>query len=406
MMACRSCGAALTETFLDLGVMPVANAFIPRDRADAMEPTYPLHVRVCSDCRLVQLPAIQTPEAMFGDYIYFSSYAESWLRHADRYAAAMVARLGLGAGSTVVEVASNDGYLLQYFQQRGVAVLGVEPAANVAAVALAKGIATDIAFFGAAAARRLREAGVVPDLMVANNVLAHVPDLDDFVAGFAILMPPHAVLTVEFPHLLTLVQGVQFDTIYHEHLSYLSLQVVRRIFARHGLHVFDVEPLPTHGGSLRVYASLADRPETAAVAATLADEEAAGLEQPATYRRLAARAADAKCSLLGFLLRARADGKRVAGYGAPAKGNTLLNYCGIGPDLLAFTVDRSPHKQGMLLPGSRIPVLPPDALIEARPDYVLVLPWNLAAEITASMAVVRDWGGRFVVPIPTTTVLA
>jgi SAM-dependent methyltransferase len=405
MMLCRSCGAALTETFLDLGAMPVANAFVSRDGAEAMEPTYSLHVKVCGDCRLVQLPAIQTPEAMFGDYIYFSSYAESWLRHAEAYATAMVARLGLGTGSAVVEVASNDGYLLQYFQQRGVAVLGVEPAANVAAVAVAKGIATDIAFFGAATARRLRRQGIVPDLVVANNVLAHVPDLDDFVAGFAILLPPHGVLTVEFPHLMTLVQGVQFDTIYHEHLSYFSLQVVRRIFARHGLHVFDVEPVPTHGGSLRVFVCPVPRPETAAVAATVAQEQAAGLEQSATYRRLAAQVAEAKCSLLGFLLRARSEGKRVVGYGAPAKGNTLLNYCGIGPELLAFTVDRSPHKQGMLLPGSRIPVLSPEALIEARPDYVLLLPWNLAAEITASMAMVRDWGGRFVVPIPATVVL-
>ena len=407
MTACRACGAPLAETFVDLGSMPMANSFIRPDRADAMEAGYPLHVRACSACRLLQLPAFQTPEEMFGDYIYFSSYSETLLHQAGVYAAAMIERLRLSASSSVVEVASNDGYLLQSFRDRGVPVLGVEPAANVAAAALAKGIATEIAFFGRDTARRLKAAGFAPDLMVANNVLAHVPDLDDFVAGFAILLPRHGVLTVEFPHLLNLVQGVQFDTIYHEHLSYLSLRVVRRMFARHGLSVFDVEPLPAQGGSLRLFVApaLAGRPAAAAIAATLAEEDAAGLEQTETYRRFAAQVADAKCSLLGFLLRARAKGKRVLGYGAPAKGNTLLNYCGVGPELLPFTVDRSPHKQGMLLPGTRIPVLPPGALIEARPDYVLLLPWNLAAEITASMAAVRDWGGRFVVPIPATRVL-
>ena len=384
----------------------MANAFIPPDRAGAMEPFYPLHLRVCGACHLVQLPAMRTPEAMFGHYLYFSSYSQSWLQHAESYVAAAAERFRLGAGSCVVEVASNDGYLLQYFARRGVGVLGIDPAANVAAAAVAKGVPTTVAFFGVETAWRLRDAGVRPDLMVANNVLAHVPDLDDFVAGFAILLPVHGVLTVEFPHLLRLVQEVQFDTIYHEHLSYLSLQAAQRMFARHGLRVFDVEHLPTHGGSLRVFAcpAGASRAASPAVTATLALE--AGLEEPSTYRAFARQVVDAKASLLGFLLGARQAGKRVVGYGAPAKGNTLLNYCGVGPELIAFTVDRNPHKQGMLLPGSRIPVLPPEALIEARPDYVMILPWNIAEEVMSGMGIIREWGGQFVVPIPLTRILA
>ncbi|HUZ64450.1 MAG TPA: class I SAM-dependent methyltransferase [Acetobacteraceae bacterium] len=405
---CRFCQAPLHETFADLGLTPLANSFVSVDRARTMEPFYPLHAYVCSACRLVQLEEFETPQHIFGDYIYFSSYSESWLRHAEAYAAKMMQLLGLGAGAMVVEVASNDGYLLQYFKQRGVKVLGIEPAANVAAAAAEKGIPSEIAFFGAATATRLREAGVAPDLMAANNVLAHVPDINDFVRGFAILLKPGGVVTVEFPHLLRLVQGVQFDTIYHEHFSYLSLHVVRRIFARHGLRVFDVEQLSTHGGSLRVFAchaADARHDETQAVERLLAEEIAAGLESDAIYRRFARQVIDAKVSLLRFLIDARAEGKRVAAYGAPAKGNTLLNYCGVGPELVAFTVDRSPHKQGMLLPGTRIPVRAPEAILEEKPDYVLILPWNLADEITAQMEGVRAWGGRFVVPIPTTRVL-
>ncbi len=405
---CRFCQAPLHETFADLGLTPLANSFVSVDRARAMEPFYPLHAYVCSACRLVQLEEFETPQHIFGDYIYFSSYSESWLRHAEAYAAKMTQFLGLGAGAMVVEVASNDGYLLQYFKQRGVKVLGIEPAANVAAAAAEKGIPSEIAFFGAATGMRLRRAGIAPDLMAAHNVLAHVPDVNDLVRGFALLLPPEGVVPVEFPHLLRLVQGVQFDTIYHEHFSYLSLHVVQRIFARHGLRVFDVEQLSTHGGSLRVFAchTTAERhDETQAVGRLLAEEIAAGLESDAIYRRFARQVIDAKVSLLRFLIDARAEGKRVAAYGAPAKGNTLLNYCGVGPELVAFTVDLSPHKQGMLLPGTRIPVRAPEAILEEKPDYILILPWNQADEITAQMAAVRDWGGRFVVPIPTTRVL-
>jgi len=405
--ACRFCDAPLRETFADLGMTPMSNSFIAPDQASAMEPFYPLHAYVCSTCRLVQLEEFESPSHIFGDYIYFSSYSESWLRHAEAYAGKMTERLGLGAGSMVVEIASNDGYLLQYFRQGGIQVLGVEPAANVAAVAAGKGIPTEVAFFGVETATLLRDKGIAPDLMAANNVLAHVPDINDFVRGFVILLRQGGVVTVEFPHLLRLMRETQFDTIYHEHFSYLSLHVARRIFARHGLRVFDVEQLPTHGGSLRVFAchAPAGHEETPAVARLLAEEVASGLEGGEAYRRFARQVIAAKCALLRFLIDAQAAGKRVAAYGAPAKGNTLLNYCGVGPELIAFTVDRSPHKQGMLLPGTRIPVRAPEAILEEKPDYVLILPWNLQEEITAQMATVRDWGGRFVVPIPTTRVL-
>ena len=404
---CRACQAPLQESFADLGMTPLSNAFISADKARAMEPFYPLHAYVCSACRLVQLEAFESPQHIFGDYIYFSSYSESWLRHAETYAEKMTRRLGLGAAALVVEIASNDGYLLQYFQQRGVKVLGVEPAANVAAAAAEKGVPSEVAFFGVQTATRLRERGVAPDLMVANNVLAHVPDINDFVGGFAILLQPDGVITFEFPHLLRLMQECEFDTIYHEHFSYLSLHAARRSFARHGLRAFDVEQLPTHGGSLRVFVCHAGarHAEAPAVAAVLAEEVAAGLEGDEAYRRFARQVVEAKVALLRFLIEARAQGKRVAGYGAPAKGNTLLNYCGVGPELIDFTVDRNPHKQGMLLPGTRIPIRAPAAILQEKPDYVLILPWNLQEEIVAQMAAVRDWGGRFVVPIPTTRVL-
>ena len=405
-MQCRFCAAPVTQSFADLGMSPLSNAFVAPERAGAMEPFYPLHARVCDACHLVQLEAFETPEQIFGDYLYFSSYAESWLRHAEAYAAEMVARFGLGAASQVVEVASNDGYLLQYFAARGVPVLGVEPAANVAAVAREKGIPTEVAFFGVATAQRLKAAGVAPQLMAANNVLAHVPELNDFVAGFAVLLAPGGVLTVEFPHLLRLMQQNQFDTIYHEHFSYFSLLTVQRIFAAHGLRVFDVQQLPTHGGSLRVFVTQGDaaHPETPAVAALLAEERAAGLAGRAAYDAFAEQVVDTKAALMAFCVEARRAGKTILGYGAPAKGNTLLNYCGIGPEFIAFTVDRSPHKQGLLLPGTRIPIRAPEALLEARPDYVLILPWNLREEIATQMAAVRDWGGRFVVPIPSVQV--
>jgi len=400
---CRCCGAPLSEVFADLGVTPLANAYVEPERAQAMEPFYPLRALVCSDCRLVQLAEFESPQAIFGDYAYFSSYAESWLRHAEAYAEMMTDRLRLGPDTPVVEVASNDGYLLQYFRRRGVPVLGIDPAANVAEAAIAKGIPTEIAFFGAAAARRLRAARPAPVLMVANNVMAHVPDLHDFIEGFRILLAPGGVATFEFPHLLRLMTENQFDTIYHEHFSYFSLMTAEMALAQHGLVVFDVEELTTHGGSLRIFVRHAEdaaKPVTGAVPALREREVAAGLSGPEAYRRFAAGVVETKCALLEFLIRARRERRLVAGYGAPAKGNTLLNYCGIGPELVAFTVDRNPRKQGRLLPGSRIPVRHPDAILEARPDFVLVLPWNLKDEVASQMSAVREWGGRFVVPIP------
>ncbi len=398
--ACRFCDAPLAENFVDLGATPLSNAFLAPEAVDG-EVSHPLHALVCGRCRLVQLGAVATPAAIFGHYPYFSSYSESWLRHAAAFAVHAAARFGLGPTSLVIEIASNDGYLLQYFQARGIPVLGVEPAANVAAVALARGIATDTAFFGTATAQRLRAAGAAPRLIVANNVLAHVPDINDFVGGLAALAGPGCVISLEFPHLLRLIAGRQFDTIYHEHFSYFCLLTAERILARHGLMVFDVEELPTHGGSLRLYAGHPGaqhiRP---AVAGLRAREQAAGLDGPDAYAGFAAAVAEARAAIRGFFLDACRAGQRVLGYGAPAKGNTLLNHCGIGPELMAFTVDRSPHKQGLLLPGSHIPIRHPDAIAAARPDFLFVLPWNLRDEIVAQMGFIRDWGGRFVFPIP------
>lgn len=406
MTLCRFCAAPLTESFADLGMSPLSNAFIPAEQAGAMEKFYPLHAYVCGTCRLVQLGEFESPEAIFGDYLYFSSYSESWLRHAETYAQAMIARFGLDAGSQVVELASNDGYLLQYFQRAGIPVLGIEPAANVAAASIAKGIETDIAFFGRATAERLRAAGRSADLITANNVLAHVPELNDFVAGMKILLAPSGVATVEFPHLERLIAENQFDTIYHEHFSYFSLYTVEQVFARHGLTVVDVEELPTHGGSLRLYLRHAGSGAVSpAVEALRQREIAAGLAGPEPYARFAETVAETKAEILEFLIGARRAGKRVLGYGAPAKGNTLLNYCGIRGDMIGFTVDRSPHKQGMLLPGTHIPIRAPEALIAARPDYVFILPWNLREEITAQLAEILSWGGKFVVPIPRLEVL-
>jgi len=406
--ACRFCAAPLTVTFCDLGSMPLSNAFVKPADAAAEEARYPLHAWVCGECFLVQLEAFQTPQHIFSDYLYFSSYADSWLEHCRAYAARMTAERALGPASLVIEVASNDGYLLQYFRDGGIPVLGIEPAANVAAAATAKGVPTRTEFFGAQTARSLAAEGRRADLIVANNVFAHVPDLNDFTAGFAPLLKPAGLLTLEFPHLLRLIEGNQFDTLYHEHFSYFSLGAAHRVLARHGLTVCDVEELPTHGGSLRVHAMRAEAAPSVKprVAALLATEIRAGLEDLATYPAFAARARHTADALLTFLRSAKAEGKRVAGYGAPAKGNTLLNYCGVGPDLLEYTVDRSPHKQGLLLPGSHIPVHAPARLFETRPDYVLILPWNLTAEVTAQMAGIRDWGGRFVVPIPRLEVLA
>lgn len=407
MTSCRLCAAPLSTTFVDLGAQPLANAYLAPDRLDEMEPFFPLHVRVCDSCLLVQLPVVQAPEDIFGDYAYFSSYSQSWLDHARRYADDAVERFGLDGSSRVVELASNDGYLLQFFSAKGIPVLGVEPARNVAEAAREMGIETLNSFFGATTARAMRDDGKLADLMVANNVLAHVPDVHDFVEGMAILLKPTGTLTVEVPHLLNLIGLRQFDTIYHEHFSYFSLASARRLFKDHGLEVVDVDELPTHGGSLRLYVRHQGTQEpTANVAMIAAKEAEAGLENLATYAAFGALVNETKRQLLTFLIDARERGRQVVGYGAPAKGNTLLNYCGIGTDLIDFTVDVSPHKQGLYLPGSRIPVLAPDRILAEKPDFVLILPWNLSMEIAEQQRMVRDWGGRFAIPIPIVHLLA
>jgi hypothetical protein len=407
--ACRFCGAALATTFADLGLSPLANSNVePQDLARP-EVYHPLHAYVCERCFLVQLPEAESPEAIFSAYSYFASYSDSWLAHARDYAAMAVDRFGLDRRSQVVEIASNDGYLLRWFAERGIPVLGIEPAANVAAAAAALGIPGRVRFFGSALARELVGEGIRADLLVGNNVLAHVPALNDFVAGLALLLAPRGALTMEFPHLLRLLDEGQFDTIYHEHFSYFSFTTVRRVFATHGLDLFDVEELPTHGGSLRIYARHAadgGRPIAPRVDALLGREEEAGLGRLATYGAFAERVRNVKRGLLRFLLEASEQGRQVVGYGAPAKGNTLLNYCGVGPDLLAYTVDRSPHKQGRYLPGTRIPIFAPERIDQTRPDFVLILPWNLKDEVMAQMARVREWGGRFVVAVPRLEVLA
>ena len=404
---CRFCAAELTRSFIDLGRSPLANSFLSTDDLRRMEPFYPLHAYVCDNCLLVQLEEFESAANIFSDYLYFSSYSELWLRHCRDYAERMVERYHLSEASLVVEIASNDGYLLQYFKERGVGVLGVEPAGNVAKVAIGKGIPTEVEFFGTATAQRLAAQGRQADLTAANNVLAHVPDLNDFVAGFRILLKRTGIATFEFPHLLRLIEQCQFDTIYHEHFSYFSLLVVDKIFANQGLAVFDVEELSTHGGSLRIFAAHAETAprRTDRFDALIAAERAAGLDQLKAYADFGKAVAEVKCRLLEFLIAAWREGKAVAGYGAPAKGNTLLNYCGVGTELLSYTVDLSPHKQGLYLPGVQIPIQAPQRIFETRPDYVLVLPWNLKDEISAQMAGIRDWGGRFIVAIPTLSVL-
>lgn len=405
---CRFCGSPLSQTFADLGATPIANAYLRAEDLELAEPFYPLHVRVCSDCFLVQLPECVSPESLFNNYAYFSSYSDSWLRHAETYATRMIARESLTNASQVIEIASNDGYLLQFFQREGIPVLGIEPAQNVAEVARQKDIPTLAIFLGKQTATLLTDQGKSADLLIANNVLAHVPDLNDFVAGLQQLLEPDGLLTVEFPHLLQLMRHNQFDTIYHEHFSYLSLLTVKAIFAAHGLQIFDVEELPTHGGSLRIHAqreSGGNRPIRERVAQVLATEHEMGLNRLETYVEFGEQVKAVKRNLLAFLIAARSEGKVIAGYGAPAKGNTLLNYCGIRADFLAFTVDRSPHKQGLFLPGTRIAICEPEAIFAAKPDYVLILPWNLRDEIIAQMAGIRDWGGKFVVPIPSLEVV-
>ena len=401
--SCRFCGTSLRHTFVDLGAQPLANRYLEPDELAAMEPFFPLHLFVCERCLLVQIEEIVSPAEVFSDYAYFSSYSESWLAHARAYAGMAIERFELTASAQVVEVASNDGYLLQYFSERGIPVLGIEPAANVAQVAEARGIRTLVRFFGTQVARELAADGTQADLLIGNNVLAHVPDLNDFVTGLKLALAPRGVISLEFPHLMRLMAETQFDTIYHEHFSYFSFTTVAEVFESHGLPIFDVEELPTHGGSLRIFAQHLEtgtRSRVPRVPELLERERAAGLRTLETYLAFGERVKTVKRQLLTFLVAMKDAGKSIVGYGAAAKGNTLLNYCGIGPDFLDYVVDRSPHKQGRYLPGTHIPIVAPERMRETRPDVVLILPWNLRAEIMEQVAYVREWGGRFAVPIP------
>jgi 2-polyprenyl-3-methyl-5-hydroxy-6-metoxy-1,4-benzoquinol methylase len=404
---CRFCGAELRQTFVDLGMSPLCETYPSPDELNCGETYYPLHVYVCEECFLVQLEQYESPESIFSDYAYFSSYSDSWLKHSKEYCDKMIARFGLDAQSSVTEVASNDGYLLQYFVQRGVPVLGIEPAGNVAKVAVEKGVPTLVRFFGTHLARELAAEGHCADVVLGNNVLAQVPDLNDFVEGLKILLKPNGVLTLEFPHLLRLIERNEFDTIYHEHFSYFSLLTTVRVLESHGLSVFDVEELVTHGGSLRVYACRSEN-EThhlePAVQGLIAEEKRAGLDSLAGYKSFAQQVKETKFALIEFLLSAAREGKSVGGYGAPGKSATLLHYCGIGKDLIQYTVDRSPYKQGRFLPGNHIPIYHPDRIRETKPDYVVILPWNLKEEIMKQLHFIREWGGRFVVPIPKLTI--
>jgi hypothetical protein len=400
--SCRSCQAALTRTFVDLGVTPLCQTHISPEQLNRMEPFYPLHALVCDRCLLVQLEQYVAASDIFEEYAYFSSYSESWLEHARRYSRMAIERFGLGKESFVVEIASNDGYLLRNFVAAGIPALGIEPAANVAAAAREVGVESVTRFFGMETARKLARARGFADLIIGNNVLAHVPDLNDFVSGLPLLLAEDGVVTMEFPHLKRLIDEVQFDTIYHEHFSYFSFLAVSEVFRHHGLQIFDVDELPTHGGSLRIYARHARdgaRPGEA-VDRLLAEERGAGLDRPDTYTGFQERVNRVKRNLLNFLIDAKNAGKSIVGYGAPGKGNTLLNYCGIGPDFLDYTVDRNPYKQGKFTPGMRIPILDPSKIRETRPDYILILPWNLKKEIAESTAYVSEWGASFVIPIP------
>jgi len=401
--ACRFCSTGLRRTFVDLGLSPLCETYPAAADLNRGEMYYPLHVYVCEKCWLVQLEEYESPEQIFSDYAYFASFSDSWLKHCERYCEAMRMRFGLGRQSLVVEVASNDGYLLQYFVEREIPVLGIEPAANVAKVAVEKGIPTLVRFFGTRLAEKLAAEGQCADLVLGNNVLAQVPDLNDFVEGLKIMLKPEGVLTLEFPHLLQLIQLNEFDTIYHEHFSYFSLLTTIKIMEAHGMTVFDVEELKSHGGSLRVYACRTGsktHPIEPNVGKVLSDEARAGLDRVDGYESFALQVRETKFALMDFLLTAAKQGKKVAGYGAPGKSATLLHYCGIKKDLIEYTVDRSPYKQGRFLPGSRIPIYDPERIRETKPDYVVILPWNLKDEIMQQLQFIREWGGQFVVPIP------
>jgi len=404
---CRFCGATLLQTFVDLGMSPLCESYPSAADLNRGETYYPLHAYVCTACFLVQLEEYESGEAIFSDYAYFSSYSDSWLKHCADYCDAMVKRFGLDEKSFVAEIASNDGYLLQYFVRKNIAVLGIEPAANVAQAAIEKNVPTLVRFFGSRLAQELAEQRQTADLLAANNVLAQVPDLNDFVEGLKILLKPDGVLTLEFPHLLRLIERNEFDTIYHEHFSYFSMLTTQRILEAHGLKVFDVEELPTHGGSLRVYGCRMESNLHAVqptVSRVIENEQDAGLDRTEGYRQFGEEVRQTKFALVEFLLGAAREGKSVAGYGAPGKSATLLHYCGIGKDLIEYTVDRSPHKQGRFLPGSHIPIHHPNKISETKPDYVVILPWNLKEEIMQQLEFIRQWGGQFVVPIPRVTV--
>lgn len=400
---CRFCGAGLQRTFVDLGASPLANSFLEVEQVHEMEQFYPLHAYLCDSCCLVQLVESQSPAKIFSDYAYFSSYSDTWLKHVSEYADQVTARFNIGTSNQVVEIASNDGYLLRYFKQKGVRVLGVEPAANVAKVAEVAGIPTLVRFFGVQAASELVAQGIRADLLIGNNVLAHVPDLNDFVRGMKILLGENGILTMEFPHLLRLMERNQFDTIYHEHFSYFSFFTVEKIFSSHGLTLFDVEELPTHGGSLRIYARHAENashPISERISRLKAAERGYGLDSPAAYEGFTEKVKECKRGLLEFLIGAKRRNQTIVGYGAPAKGNTLLNYCGVRTDFVDYTVDRNPVKQGKYLPGTHIPIYHPDRIRETKPDYLLILPWNLKEEIMEQTSYIREWGGKYLVPIP------
>ena len=407
-LCCRSCGASKVRSLVDLGFMPPANEYLDPDAPPGAQKTYPLHAFVCEECILVQIEEAVSPEDLFGDYAYFSSYSSTWIEHGRRFVEDVVKRFHLASTSSVLEVASNDGYLLRHFVDKGIPVLGIEPAENVASVAIAAGIPTEVRFFGRQAANDLVRRGFQADLVVANNVIAHVPDLNDFVAGMATVLRRGGVVSVEFPHLMNLIDRVQFDTIYHEHYSYFSLCSLEPVFSRHGLRIFDVKQIPTHGGSLRVFACQVadDRPARPGVAKLYDLERAARLHDIETYDGFSERVEHCRRSLRQFLTSAKTDGRTVVAYGAAAKGSTLLNYCEVTDSDIAYVVDRSPHKQGHLLPGSRLPIFAPERVLEEpRPDFLLLLAWNLEDEITKQMAYVREWGCRFVVPIPEMQVL-
>ncbi len=406
---CLFCASPLTQTFVDLGMSPLCESYVSREQLNQMEAFYPLHVRVCGQCFLVQLQEYVSPEHIFTEYAYFSSFSDSWLAHAKDYVDMIAARLNLGPGSLAIEMGSNDGYLLRNFVKKGIPALGVEPAANVAKVAVEKGVPTRVAFFGRETAEKIVADGQKADLVIGNNVLAQVPDINDFVAGIQIVLKPQGVATLEFPHLVRLMEQNQFDTIYHEHFSYFSLISVEKIFAAHGLTLFDVEEIPTHGGSMRIYARHTgdgSRPLNGRLANLREREIALGLNQMSAYSSFDEKVKATKRNLLDFLIQARRAGKKVAGYGAPGKGNTLLNYCGVRTDFLDFTVDRNPYKQGKFLPGTHIPIFPVEKIDETRPDYLLILPWNFKDKIISQMARIRNWGGQFVVPIPSVQVIS